>query len=295
MNQPKIKEEKATPNSHSTAMRLSFASLIGKYNQSAEIHYVDKNIWITQKLIAELYGVTESVISPLLLLMDKDSWLDVADDNSCTRKYYNLQAIISIGFKIESETGDQFCKWATEIVKDRLLDTVPIEDLKYELRLLLGAAKICELNEQNKGRDIGNTINYFKDSAYIHVRNLYNFFAANTGNDAKVTQFTTQIFDVSLYTNTWKDALHTHVLHIKTSRNKPNNVIKGVHLNEMIPIFARDIEKLWQEWIDTTENIPFKIILICTLEKAKENAQNDCDNVEKILAKENVMGSSRSG
>ena len=146
--------------------------------------------------------------------------------------------------------------------------------------MLLGAAKLTTLLET---RHAGNLINYTKDSTYLHIRNLYNFFAADARNDAKVTQFTSHTFNLSLYT-IWKSALHDHAAHIKTSRHSPTNVIAGVHLNEKIQDFAIDIEALWTEWINNTSDQNLKIQLTDALASSRTAAQADYDYLDKKLS-----------
>ncbi|MEI6533266.1 MAG: RhuM family protein [Candidatus Roizmanbacteria bacterium] len=285
----------------STAEYLTFAAATGDNTDSIEMRYEDENIWLTQKMMAELYGVSVPAIRQHLDRLIADGELDsatikqyliVQNEGERTVKrsvdHYNLQTIISIGFKVENERAVQFRKWARQIVKEKIENSVSIIDLSYELRLLLGAKKLCELckchddDEKNKNNKFGNVVNYFKDSAYIHVRNLYNFFAANTTNDAKVTQFTNYEFDVRLY-KTWINALHTHVLHIKTGRNRPNNVINGRHINTMIPDFTEDIVRLWQEWIDSSNETKIKNELKKALERAEVDAKNDFDSLNNLL------------
>lgn len=160
---------------------------------------------------------------------------------------------------------------------------VPIADLAYELRMLFGAAKICQLFDEDG--NIGNPVNYAKDSVYVHTRNLYNFFAADTRNDARITQFTTHTFDLSFY-DTWIGALHDHALHIKDSRHTPTNIVNGKHLNEQIQNFADDIEKLWRDWIaNTPSTLSLKAQLEDALTHAHEQAQGDYDLLKKRLSK----------
>lgn len=168
---------------------------------------------------------------------------------------------------------------------------VPIEDLAYELQLLLGSAEVVKKLEaydkkQTDDKDkVGNLINYFKDSAYMHARNLYNFFAADTKNDAKVTQYiNTYLFDLTTYRQ-WIDALHDHALHIKTKRGttSKSNVINGKHLNEMVPDFADDIKKMWQDWIDNTTNSTTRTELEDALKSAEESAESDAEKIMELL------------
>lgn len=151
-----------------------------------------------------------------------------------------------------------------------------IEDLGYELRMLIGASEIAE------ALDSGNQVNYVKDSVYLHARNLYNFFSSSARYDAKVSQFTNHIFDLSFY-DLWKDPLHRHVLHIMDSRTSPNNVINGEHINEQTKNFAEDIKKLWNDWIDNTTDPALKSELEHSLNQAIEEAGNDLDGLTAMF------------
>lgn len=157
---------------------------------------------------------------------------------------------------------------------------IDIDDLQYELRLLLGAAKIASILEKTAS---GNVINYAKDSVYLHARNLYNFFSGNATNDARVKQFTDHSFDLTTY-NLWIGALHDHVLHIKTKRShNVSNVINGVHLNEKTQDFADDIKKMWTEWRDATLDPVFRVRLTDALDVAQKEAEDDFDFLSKKL------------
>jgi len=159
------------------------------------------------------------------------------------------------------------------------MNTVPIDDLEYELRMLLGAAKQCQLFDEH---DIGNPINYAKDSIYLHARNLYNFFSANTANDARVTKFTSHQFNLTFY-GIWIDALHNHASHIKESRRTPTNVVNGDHLKDQVQKFASDIEGLWTDWINHTTDPQLKTRLKDALKSARQEAQDDYDSLKKRI------------
>ena len=155
-----------------------------------------------------------------------------------------------------------------------------LKDLEYELQILLGASLIIDqLEVERKLRD-GNIVNYFKDSAYIHIRNLYEFFLSDPKktNDSKVSAFTNHKFNLSFYL-LWREPLNRHVLHIAPGRNNPNNVKNGKHLKDQIPSFAKNIEDLWTEWIRATADDQLKQKLENTLADAKRHAQNDCDKL----------------
>lgn len=112
----------------STAEYLTFVSAIGESKESIEIRYDEENIWMTQKMMAELYGVTVSAINQHLDTLTQNSEINksvikpylitASDGKKYSTKHYSLQAIISIGFKIENQKAVQFRKWARQIVKE---------------------------------------------------------------------------------------------------------------------------------------------------------------------------------
>ena len=113
----------------SAAEYLSFIAANGDDQEAVEIRYEDENIWLTQKMMATLYDVSVSAINQQLKKIFDDNELDensvikkylitANDGKSYNTKHYNLQAIIAVGFKVNSERAVQFRKWANQIVKD---------------------------------------------------------------------------------------------------------------------------------------------------------------------------------
>ena len=115
----------------SAAQYLTFVASSGNDEQSIEMRYEDENIWLTQRMMAELYGVTVPAINQHLKKLVKDGEIVPATSKQFlivqhegarsverTVDHYNLQTIISVGFKIENERAIQFRKWARQIVKD---------------------------------------------------------------------------------------------------------------------------------------------------------------------------------
>jgi len=130
----------------STAEYLTFLAAGGESESAVEMRYEEENIWLTQKLMAELYGVTVPAINQHLKRLVSDSELEPeatikkflivqmegTRDVQRSVDHYNLQAIISVGFKIENERAVQFRKWARQIVKDYTIQgwTMDSERLK---------------------------------------------------------------------------------------------------------------------------------------------------------------------
>lgn len=153
-----------------------------------------------------------------------------------------------------------------------------LEDIKYELRLLLGADKLLSLFEKHQP---DNTANYFKDSIYLHARNLYSFFYKN----GKQLLNNTSGFDLKEYSNNWRYPLNDYVMHVNDdgSRNNGANVVNGVHLNEKAHWFTNDITRIWCDWINNTQDHTLKIYLKKILDQAKQEAQGDYNNLISLF------------
>ena len=116
----------------SAAEYLTYVAATGDSSESLEMRYEDENIWLTQKMMATLYGVDVRTVNEHIRKIFDDSELDEA---ATVRKFrivqtegvrqvsrdvihYNLQMIIAVGFKVNNERAVQFRKWANTIVKD---------------------------------------------------------------------------------------------------------------------------------------------------------------------------------
>lgn len=130
----------------SAAEYLTFVASTGNSDASFEMRYEDENIWLTQKMMAELYGVDVRTINEHIKKIYNDGELV---ENSTIRKFrivqnegsrqvnrevihYNLQLIIAVGFKVNNQRAVQFRKWAGQIVKDHTIQgwTMDVDRLK---------------------------------------------------------------------------------------------------------------------------------------------------------------------
>jgi len=113
----------------SAAEYLTFVAATGDDKSSVEVRYEDENIWITQKMLATLYEVDVRTINYHIKKIFEDSELTedsvirkfritAEDGKSYDTMHYNLQMIIAVGFKVNSERAVQFRKWVNQIAKD---------------------------------------------------------------------------------------------------------------------------------------------------------------------------------
>ena len=126
----------------SAAEYLTYIAATGDNPQSFEMRYEDENIWVTQKMMAELYNVNIRTINEHIKKVYSDNELD---ENSTIRNFrivqaegsrkvtrevmhYNLQMIIAVGFKVNNERAIQFRKWSNQIVKDYTIKGFAMDD-----------------------------------------------------------------------------------------------------------------------------------------------------------------------
>ena len=121
----------------STAEYLSFIASTGQ--SGVEAIYADENIWLTQKLMATLYDVDVRTINYHLKKIFSDTELQessviqdfritAADGKTYNTKHYNLNAIIAVGYKVNSERAVQFRKWATSVIQTYTIKGFAMDD-----------------------------------------------------------------------------------------------------------------------------------------------------------------------
>ncbi len=116
----------------SAAEYLTYVASTGEDTESIEMRYEDENIWLTQKMLAALYGVDIRTVNEHIKNIYRDSELEEAATirnfrivqkegrREVSREvlHYNLAVTIAVGFKVNNERAVQFRKWANVIVKE---------------------------------------------------------------------------------------------------------------------------------------------------------------------------------
>lgn len=118
---------------HSSAAEyLTYIAAAGDTAESMEMRYEDENIWLTQKMMAQLYDVSLSTINEHIKKIYGDNELtematirkfrivQIEGSRQVNRDviHYNLQMIIAVGFKVNNDRAVRFRKWSGQIVKD---------------------------------------------------------------------------------------------------------------------------------------------------------------------------------
>ena len=101
-------------------------------NIRLEVRLQDETVWLTQQQMAELFNTTRNNITLHIgnLFKEgeleansvrKESLLTAADGKNYRTKFYNLDVIISVGYRVKSPVGTRFRQWANGVLKDYLL------------------------------------------------------------------------------------------------------------------------------------------------------------------------------
>ena len=129
---------------NSTAEFLTFASQ--NEGNSIEVRFEENTLWLTQQLIAELFGTTKQNVSLHIQNIIADGelaadatvkdFLTVRQEGdrqvSRTLEYYNLDMIIAVGYRVNSKRATEFRQWATAILRDYAIRGYVIDRKRME-------------------------------------------------------------------------------------------------------------------------------------------------------------------
>ena len=112
---------------NSTAEFLIFTRLAG--DEGIEVRVAEETVWLTQKLISVLFDKGRSTITEHLKNIFESGELDeravcrdfrhtAEDGKDYATRFYNLDAIIAVGFRVNSARATQFRQWATGVLRD---------------------------------------------------------------------------------------------------------------------------------------------------------------------------------
>ena len=121
--------EKLEPQKSSAAQFLTYIASSGISDEKYEIRYENENIWMSQKMLAGVYGVDLRTVSYHISKIFKDAelepgtciqkyWIHLEDGRKYEVNHYNLKIIIALGFKIDNERAVQFRKWANQVLSE---------------------------------------------------------------------------------------------------------------------------------------------------------------------------------
>jgi len=152
----------------------------GKTN--IEVRLQDETVWMSQFAMAELFQSTKQNISlHLKNVFDEGELLEnrvvkeylttASDGKNYRTKFYNLEAIVAVGYRVKSLRGTQFRKWATERLNEYLVKGFTLDDERLKEVNNIGSDYFDEMLERI--RDIRSSEKRF----YQKIRDIYKLAA----------------------------------------------------------------------------------------------------------------------
>lgn len=131
-------------------------------NVKVEIYLQNETIWLTQQKIAELFGVNRPAITKHLKNIFETGELQensvssilehtAADGKTYATRFYNLDAIISVGYRVNSSRATAFRIWATERLKEYIIKGFTMKDagkVSHEVALALAETEFDKFNKK---------------------------------------------------------------------------------------------------------------------------------------------------
>lgn len=251
---------------NSTAEFLIF-QIEGK-EQGIEVYYKDKNIWATQKAIATLFDCDRSVVTKHLGNVFESGELieervcakfahTAGDGKTYNTKFYSLDAIIAVGYRVNSIRATQFRQWATSVlhefairgyVLDRkrmengaFLDEDYFEHLLAEIREI----RLSERRFYQKLTDIyATSMDYNKDAptTRLFFKKIQNkmHYAVHGRTAAELIMDRADADKDHMGLTTWENAPNGKI--VKTDVSIAKNYLKQIELEDMGSIVTAVLE-----------------------------------------------------
>jgi len=158
-----------------------------------DVFFYNETVWLTQKRMAELFGVEVNTINYHIKEILKSGELEeisvirkfritAADSKSYDTQFYNLDMIICVGYRVNSERATKFRIWATQILRNYIIKGYAIDDERLKNGHYFGKDYFDELLE--KIREIRASERRF----YQKITDLYAEARVDYDKDSEITQ-----------------------------------------------------------------------------------------------------------
>jgi hypothetical protein len=158
-----------------------------------EVLYQDETFWLSQKRMAELFGIGVRTVNHHLKSIFESGELSeesvirkdritAADGKNYLTQFYNLDAVISVGYRVNSRQATQFRIWATQTLKEFIVKGFVMDDERLKQGARFGKDYFDELLE--RVREIRASERRF----YLKITDIYEQCSIDYQRDAEITQ-----------------------------------------------------------------------------------------------------------
>lgn len=251
---------------NSTAEFLIFQAE-GK-EQGVEVYYKDENIWATQKVMATLFDVNIPAISKHLKNIFESEELKensvvskmeitASDGKSYNTKFYNIDAIIAVGYRVNSIRATQFRQWATSVLRQYAIRGYVLDRKRMENGMFLGEdyfehllaeireIRLSERRFYQKLTDIyATSMDYNKDAPttrmfFKRIQNKMHY-AVHQHTAAELIMERADADKENMGLTTWENAPDGKI--VKTDVSIAKNYLKEMELEDMGRIVTAVLE-----------------------------------------------------
>lgn len=150
-----------------------------------DVKFEDETVWLTQAQLVQLYNSSKSNISEHIKHIFEEGELEeiavvrnfrttATDGKSYDTKFYNLDMIISLGYRIKSSIATQFRRWATDLIKEYLKKGYVLND-----------EKLKELGGGNYWKELLDRIRDIRSSEKVMYRQVLDLYATSADYNPK--------------------------------------------------------------------------------------------------------------
>jgi len=190
-----------------------------------EVLYADENIWLPQKRMAELFDVDRSVVTKHLKNIFSDNELHensvcanfahtAEDGKEYQTKFYSLEAIIAVGYRVNSERGTQFRQWAISILRQYIHKGFAIDSDRFKHGSRFSARYFDDLLEEI--RDIRSS----ERMLYQKITDIYSTSIDYSPNAQDTNQFFATVQNKLHFAITGQTA--AEIIAARAKSDKPN-------------------------------------------------------------------------
>ena len=142
-----------------------------------EVRVENETVWLTQQQMADLFLTTRNNVTLHIgnifkegelveTSVRKDSLLTASDGKKYRTKIYNLDVIISVGYRVKSKRGTQFRQWANKVLKEYLLKGYVVDS-----RIMALERHVAEQDTQIN--DLKNKVDFFVRSSLPPIEGIF--------------------------------------------------------------------------------------------------------------------------
>ena len=153
-----------------------------------DVKFEDETVWLTQAQLCELYQTSKANVSEHIKNIFTEGELDedsvvrkfrttAADGKSYMTAYYNLDMIISLGYRIKSRIATHFRRWATERLKEYMLKGFALDDKRLK-----------ELGGGDYWKELLDRIRDIRSSEKVMYRQVLDLYATSVDYDPKSSE-----------------------------------------------------------------------------------------------------------